>query len=66
MAARHKVSIKEHYRTKTKSRLNKNMEVYLAIYSYFMSDLLFEMRCFIKLPKMSDYEGLCFHWNAGS
>ena len=66
MAARHKLSIKKHYRAETKSRLNKNIEVYLAIYSYFMSSLLFEMKCFIKLSKMSNYEGLCFNCNSSS
>ena len=66
MAARDKLSIKKHYRAKAKSRLNKNIKVHLAIFAYFMSNLLFEMRCFIKLPKLSECEGLYLYWNAGS
>ena len=58
MAARDELSIKEYHRAKVKSRLNKNMRVYLASYAYFMSNLLLEMRYFIKLSK---YEGLYLH-----
>ena len=37
------------------------MKVYLAIYTYFMSNWLLEMRYFLKLLKLSEYEGLCLH-----
>ena len=66
MAAINKLSIKKFYRTEAKSRLNKNMEVYLTIYAYFISNLLSEIVCFIKLSKLLEYEGLCLHGNTGS
>ena len=61
MVARYKVSIKKHYRAEAKSRLNKNIDIFKAIYAFFMSHLLFEMRYFIKFSKLSEYEGLCLH-----
>ena len=66
MATRDELSIKKHHRTEVKSRLNKNMKVYLAIYANFVSNLLLEMGYFLKLSKLSEYEGLYLYWNAGS
>ena len=63
MATRDELLTKKHHRAEVKNILNKNMKVYLASYAYFTSNLLVEMRYFIKL---SEYEGLCLHWNTGS
>ena len=48
-ATRYKFVIQMHLRTKVKTSLNKNMQLYSAIFPCFMSNLLLEMRHFVKL-----------------
>ena len=41
--------IQIHLRVKVKSNTNKNIEVYLAVFPYFMPNLMLELRHFVKL-----------------